>query len=232
MSEVIFLDFLCLILLKIQYPYLKLVGEYMKDSLTIVYNIIVSLVPIANLFIVYLVYKLTRKNINPKLYLSSEILDAINQYSKQVNEELNHFNFNIKGFPDVMHDTLLWNLSVSNNGDLPATKVIVRYKIVIKKATFEYGIDQADIKNERFIDCYEISRTLEFDYIAPQSHKTVPVLYLTGIFPYADLIITSLTSKERIFIDKPLIIDTYEHPDFNVLQDSQHYRQLLGVYKH
>jgi hypothetical protein len=194
------------------------------DGLTVISAIL-------NVYFVYLVYKLTQKDINPKLYITSTIKDAKYEYDKGVNLEVDNIDFNKKGFPEIGHDTLLWELQVINNGDLPATNVIVEYSIIIKRAEFEYGIDKADVINERFIDFKTINKTIEFDYIAPQSEKKLKILYLTGVFPYADLKINKLTSKERKFIKNPLLIDTYEHPEFLVLSDSHHFRQMIGAYK-
>jgi hypothetical protein len=57
------------------------------------------------------------------------------------------------------------------------------------------------------------------------------ILFLNGNFPYAKLKINELVSAERKFINKPVLIDIYEHPDFQILQDSYHYRQMLGAHR-
>ncbi|MFF2287297.1 hypothetical protein [Peribacillus butanolivorans] len=197
----------------------------------LIFDGITVITAILNVIFVFLVYKLTQKDINPKLYVSTSIEDAKNKYDKGVNAEVDNIDFNKKGFPEIGHDTQLWQLKVFNNGDLPATNVIVEYSITIKKAEFEYGIDKADVINERFLDFKTINKTIKFDYIAPHSEKIEKILYLKGDFPYADLKISTLISKERKFIENPILLQTYEHPEFLVLEDSHHARQMIGAYK-
>ena len=120
---------------------------------------------------------------------------------------------------------------VVNNGDLPAVNVKMKYSIIIKKAVFDYGIDEADIINEHFIEYKTIVRNALFIYIPARSEVVEEVLYLTGDFCYADLILHKLKSDERTFINNSIKIDVYEHPDFSEIADSHHLRKVLGVYK-
>jgi hypothetical protein len=113
----------------------------MKSSLDILFDIIAAISTIFNLIIVYLVYRLTKKDLNPKLYVQSCIEDAGNKYDKGVNAKIDHINFDQKGFPEIGHNTLIWKLKLLNNGELPATKVKLKYSIIIQKAEFDYGIE-------------------------------------------------------------------------------------------
>ena len=156
--------------------------------------------------------------------------DTPNEYDKSLNSEIDVIDFNKKGFPEIRHDTKLWSFKVFNNGDLPATNVKVEYSIVIMRAEFEL-LNKIDVENLRFVPHKTINRTVTYDYIAPNSEKIEEVCFLTGAFPYANLIVTKLEASERKFITNKILIQTYQHPDFLAIQDSHHDRMLLGAYK-
>ncbi|KKK10306.1 MULTISPECIES: hypothetical protein [Bacillus] len=196
--------------------------EFITDILTVIVSFI-------NLVFVYFVYKLTKKDVNPKLYIIPVLKDAEGRFDKNVIHELVTMNFNQQGFPKIIHNNQLWQLKICNNGELPATNVVIEYSITIKKAEFDFGLDKADVINERFVDFKTISKTIKFDYLPPNFEKVVDVLYLDGKFPYADLKINKMTSNELIFINDTILMDTYEHPEFQKIEDSHHYRQMLGA---
>ncbi|OLP64727.1 hypothetical protein BACPU_23170 [Bacillus pumilus] len=191
-------------------------------------DIVLVIISIVNLLFVYFAYKLTKKDVNPKLFVTPILRDT-EEYDKTVNHELLEMNFNQKGFPEIPHNLQLWQVKICNNGDLPATNVVIEYSITIKKAEFDFGLDAADVYNERFVDFHSISRTKKFDYLPPNFEKVINVLYLDGKFPYADLKINKMTSNELTFIKDKILIDTYEHPEFQKLEDSHHHRQMLGA---
>lgn len=193
------------------------------------------LISAINIWIAYRIYEFTKKDINPKLYIDSEILNSEDTetagYSIIINTTLDKEDFNKKGFPEIQHDPLLWQLKIFNNGELPATNVFVEYSISIKRAEFDYGIDEADIINQRFNNYKTVHKIIKFDYIPPESKKVINIMYLYGYFPYADLKINKLKSDERSFINQPTHIHTYEHPVFWRIEDSNHSRKMLGVGK-
>ncbi|QQP10406.1 hypothetical protein FJQ98_14030 [Lysinibacillus agricola] len=192
-------------------------------------KIITLIISILNILIAYRVYRFTKKDVNPKLSVKSTFEDSENEYSKSVNKELLEINFETRGFPKIQHNTKLWKLTIENNGELPATNVVLDYSITIKKGDFDFGIDEADILNKRFIDYKTINRTEKFDYIAPDSKKVLKVLYIQGEFPCADLKVKKLKSDEITFIKKEIKIDTYEHPEFSMIVDGPHERKLFGI---
>lgn len=195
----------------------------MKDLIEIVGIII-------NLVFVYLIYRLTKKDLNPKLYVESGFEDT-DEYSKDINSKLEDIDFNQPGFPEISHQNKRWYIRLINNGDLPATNVILDYSLLIKKTEFEFGIDKADVINDRFVNFTRLSETFNYDYIPPGGVIEETILYLTGDFPCADLVIDRLKSTERVFIGKDTLLKKYEHPEFQMLEDSHHLRQMLGVYK-
>ena len=191
------------------------------------------LIAAVNVFLAYFVFKLTRKDVNPKLYVISKIEDTKDE-GLRLDVTLHprqDCDFNQKGFPEIHHGEKLWKMEIHNNGDLPATNIVLEYILTIKKADFEFGIDEADIINQKFVEFKTYNEKVEIDYLAPNTFKEINIMYLDGDFPQADLKVYWLTSKEESFIKQPLLIDSYEHPEFWVLEDSHHGRQMLGVNK-
>lgn len=197
-------------------------------------NLVNLIISVVNIIIAFRVFQFTKKDVNPKLYVDSKILnfeDSFKIYSGSINEDIINEDFDRKGFPEIQHARMLWRLKIVNNGDHHATNVVVEYSIIIKRALFDYGIDEAEIINERFVDYKTLDRTIKFDYIPPGSEKYHNILDLYGDFSKADLVINKLLSDEIDFITQPIALGSYEHPDLNNLEDSDHGRKMLGVNK-
>lgn len=192
-----------------------------------------GLIAAVNIFLAYLVFKLTRKDVNPKLYILSKIDDTKNSelFYDVALRPAEECNFDQQGFPEISHEEKLWKMELHNNGNLPATNIILEYVLTIKKAELEFGIDEADIVSHEFVDFKTYTQKVEIDYLAPNSFKKIDIVYLYGEFPKADLKVYWLVSKEESFIKRPILIDSYEHPEFLQIQDSQHGRQMFGAYK-
>jgi hypothetical protein len=195
------------------------------------FDTLTAVTTIVNIFFVYLVYILTRKDKNPKLYVQSNLEDAKWSYDRSVNHDIDEDDFLKKGFPEIPHDTLVWKLEIHNNGEYPATNVEVDYSIVIKRSDFDYGIDEADIINHKFVPYKTLKRKISFDYIPPNGEKVVSILYIRGEYPEADLSINKLKSSERTYIKEPVLLQKYEHPGFQTLADSHDFRLMIGSYK-
>lgn len=196
-------------------------------------SILEIVIAAVNVFLAGYVILLTIKKMKPKLYVDSKIR-KLNKNEEVFEVEMRPYHtidFNQKGFPDKNHESLIWEFYIGNNSEIPATNIVVKYSLIIKKYEFEFGIDEADVINERVVDFKEVKSTILFDYIAPGSIKKVNVVSLEGAFPEADLKVISLTSKEDKYLNKEVIIESYLHPEFNQLQDSHHYRQMIGAYK-
>lgn len=213
------------------------------NSITITDGIQV-LVAIVNIYLVWLVYKLTRKDINPKLYIKplqrkpknnidtdEEIYES--SFDKYVNSEILDLDFDQRGFPDdsLKHSSIIWEIEIHNSSEFIATNIELDYEFTIKKAEMEFGIDELDIVSVKYVPFKTIKRKYNLEYLAPNDKKVIKVLYLLGEFTKADLRVNTLRSNESIFIDSPILLDVYEHPDFYYLDGSHHYRSLLGSYK-
>lgn len=202
------------------------------DYLLAGFNILIG---IANVYFIYLVFKFTTRDINPKISIIP-MRDAdpyYDDYNYKNNESIRDIDYNQKGFPDssLEHKNISWKLKLRNYSDLPAINVRLDYSIVIKKAVYDYSEDCTEVYSHNVEDYKTIRNSAIFVYIAAQSEVIEPLLQLQGEFIEADLIINSLKSDEIHFIKKPIRIDTYKHPDTYELEDSNHYRQFIGAYK-
>ena len=199
------------------------------------------IIAIGNLLIAFSLFQFTRKDINPKLFvdsyqinkddISDEMLERGIIYGEYAFKHRNIIDYDQQGFPEIDHKPVWWILEIVNNGDFPATHIELTYTIVIKKAEFEFGIDQADVINERFVDYKSLTETIVYDYLPPNGKRETAILKLYGDFPYATLKINNLKSAEMTFMKGDIAIYEYEHPEFEGLADSHHYRRVLGVYK-
>ncbi|PFU64044.1 hypothetical protein [Priestia megaterium] len=200
----------------------------------LIFDSITAVTAILNILIVYYVFKLTKQDLNPKLYVESVIeTDTIktDEFTTTADliSKLNTPEFKGKGFPEIGHPFYTWILTIKNNGDLPATEVQIKYSITVQKAEFEIGVDSADIINEKFIDFQTVSDTQEYDYIPPNGEIKIKLISLGGDYPYAHLKINKLKSKERTFINKTILLKTYEHSGWNNLADISDHRIMIGA---
>ncbi|MFK5709839.1 hypothetical protein [Lysinibacillus boronitolerans] len=219
-------------------------NELLNINLT---DIILVMATLTNVWIVFLVYKLTRKDINPILHLvpikrkpidnnyedeEYSIFDAYDGFSNVVNHDIN-IDFDQRGFPDESqyHAPLLWELQIHNNGEHTATFVELEYEIIIYKVDMTFGTDEADVIDEKYVPYRTIKRKETFEYLAPKDNRVFKVLYLRGEFIQADLVVTSLKSKEIEHITSRIVIDKYTQPMLQWLSDSYHHRQVIGTHK-
>lgn len=209
-------------------------GIFKMDKDTF-FDSVTAIIAILNIILVYYVFKLTKKDLNPKLYVESTILTGDEDIEftahSNFNSDLSYTDFETKGFPQIKHSYSTWILKIKNNGDLPATRVEIEYSVIIQKANFEFGIDDADIKNLEFVDFKTLFDKQKFDYIPPNGEIIIKVINPTGEYPYAHLKINKLKSNERTFINKEIVLKTYEHEGLGHTEDMAHFRKLIGSYK-
>lgn len=219
--------------------------DFLKNHITEIVQIAITL---ANVLIVFFVYKLTKKEVNPKLHLipvkrkpietlsdddEYSVFEKYDGYSNAVNSELLDIDFDQRGFPDESqyHAPLVWEIELRNDSEYVATFIELNYEITIYKVDMTFGIDELDIVSEKYVPYKTFKRNESFDYLAPNDKKVFKVLYLHGEFIKADIKITSLKSKEFTFISKPITLDEYKQPMLEWLSDSHHHRQVIGSYK-
>ncbi|WP_438312429.1 hypothetical protein [Sporosarcina sp. FA9] len=196
-------------------------------------SILEIVISFVNIILAFFVFKLSKKNMNAKLYINSYIRKlGENEFVPDWGISLHRdIDFNQKGFPEIPHDESAWELEICNNGDLPATDIFLEYSLTIKKWDFEFGIDEADVINERLFDYKTVNKDIKIDYLAPGGKKVIQIASLSGEFPEADLRVEKLISLEGKFIKKSVIIESYTHPEFFKIADSHHHRQMIGAHK-
>jgi hypothetical protein len=208
----------------------------MKDFLNAVtfkniLDVLTVLISLINVAVVVMVYKLTHRDVNPKLYVKPKIMKDPSMFPKLLNTKIDYNDFNQRGFPEIHHDPYIWSVELHNNGDLPATNISITLSIIIQKAIFHEQKYAGDIEKHRLVDFKEYNHVFMFDYIPPNSSVNKDFLLLSGEFPSAILKVKKLVSSERTFINKPTQIGYYKHLLFGNLADMDDYRKLLGVYK-
>lgn len=206
----------------------------------------------------YFIYKLTKRDINPKLYVKPRMrkcntlqgmdfnlaekpckegliidMEFNGSDSAAINYELMDFDYNNKGFPgqNFEHEPQIWEIEIHNYGDFPATNIKIEYALILYKADLKFGIDEADLTGYNFESFKTHIGHSNFDYLAPQDSKYVKVLYVCGRFHKAELIVRSLQSDELSYFDQRMIIDTYTHPGLNYQPNDYQFKLLLGVHK-
>ncbi|MDM5338486.1 hypothetical protein QUF84_14815 [Fictibacillus enclensis] len=194
-------------------------------------DVITVIIAIINVYVVILVYKLTHKDVNPKLFVKPRLDKDRGNYGRAFNESIGKLNFEQRGLPEVQHEYMIWGIEVHNNGDLPATNVQLTLSITVQKSEIEEGNFEGDIVSHHFVDFGVFNKVFHFDYIPPNASVYQDLLTLQGDFPHAILKVESLNSTEGIYINKPTRVAFYKHPLFDELADSDDFRRLVGVNK-
>lgn len=197
-----------------------------------------------SLYIAYLMYKLNKKETNPKISFEPYIeVASMKNYNKNKIfsdklyilynelEELEKKEGHIKGFPSIEHEKQIIYLKMFNRGDYPATSIEIDLELKIKKASWNTDTDEFDIIDEsiRYLDYRSISKKIKIDYMPSNSMKKIDLCYVSGKFISMDIYI-SCKSKEENFIKNKIKIFTYIHKDLkDGLSDSVHLRKILGI---
>lgn len=163
----------------------------------------------------------------PRLFAIGELVDSENQYDARVMEPFGFGNLEGEGFTYSTED-YKWILSLKNNGDRPATRIIIKFEITLYKNEITFGTDKADVIDYHPIVHKRVFREVEVDYIPPGGSISEVVYYMQNC-PEAEIAIISLKSKESKYIKERIVISKYRHSEFERLEDSHHVRQMLGV---
>lgn len=213
-----------------------ILGFIDKIDFSAVSSVISAIGTVVSAYFVKLTYNVYKKSLDVKLYPVSVVkFDHDNKWDSRYllkhREKLNEINFGSQGFPTskFLHDEQKWDLFIYNNGDLAATNIVIKYKIVIYKHEIKYGVDSADVTNANLVVATFYETEERLDYLAPNTKYQVPLIYLEGKFPQAKLEILELKCNENIIIKEPICIYTYEHPGANELADSPDYRKFVGT---
>lgn len=199
------------------------------DSLAKYTPLAVAFFSFINLVIAIKVFKINHNNSVPKISITAiqkkvDPTDPVH-YSNWIGDNnvyyddfTNEYRFGSKGFPrsDFTHENLEWYLAVSNNSDLPATNIEVKFKIIIEG--FSFNIQEGTIPS--LIDSekknIEILVEERIEYLAARETKNLFISNLYGAFRSADLVLLKLKGSERTYIKKPTKIDNYNHLKMNM----------------
>lgn len=137
-----------------------------------------------------------------------------------------------KGFPSIRHDKQVLSLDIVNNSDFPVKNISAQIILIVKRAVWETGIDEADIISDtvKYIKYKEIKKNIEIPYLGVNVNKKIYLANLEGFFIAADFYIQEAKSQKVTYIKERTILHEYEHKDFcGGLTDSNHFRNLLGA---
>ncbi|WP_101773791.1 hypothetical protein [Peptostreptococcus faecalis] len=226
---------------------IQLLKEEPHNTFISIKNIIELILSIVNIYFVFLVYKLNKKESNPKLGFSTNIKEydfksnlsktfdhsngIFSDRIKLLNVKIRNNDIDHKRFPYENHNSKSLYLKISNTGDFPATDIVINIDFIIKRTLWDKNLDPLSISAE---DCnivkYKIfSEELKIDYIPAQSDEIVFLTILYGTFISADLVINSAKSNEMKFIKKPTKLYTYFHESYDNYSDSAQFRSIMGI---
>lgn len=228
----------------------NLIISWFLNNWKYIFDVFIALV---NIVFVYLVFQLNKKDSNPKISFDfikekncinlesgEEIFDHDKYFFKDIllGHELKTLGFKLAdkkigcGFPQEYHVPNYLTLLIQNKGDFPATNVEVEISYLVKKITYETGIDEIDILEEtiEFVDYKKITKIVHLSYLPAHSEKYYPISIVRGEYITADIFINYAKSDERIFIKKPIKIYTYLHNYYEKgFNDPSQLRRVFGA---
>ena len=146
-------------------------------------------------------------------------------------DDFNNYRYGKRGYPikSFKHEEIHWYFEVNNKSDLPAINVVINFSLKIPFQWFWGTKHNENIEElgDRLTDEKELFDEIRIDYLAPEETKKVFITRLFGAFSYADLYLNTLKSSERVFIKKPVKVDTYVHPALNI---SNHEYEKVNLY--
>ncbi|MGX7014105.1 hypothetical protein [Vagococcus silagei] len=224
--------------------------SFFIDNWKDIFEVILGVI---NIYFVILVYKINKKDSNPKL--SFEVVKQKEIFTDKTDmssfEHSKYFIQNLlfghelklleweiadtkagSGFPKDSHSPTYIDLLIHNKADFPATNVKIDISYVIKKVIYETGIDEIDIIEEsiEFIDYKTIQNSININYLSANSETCYPLAITTGCYISADIYINKVTSDELTFIKKPVKIYSYKHDALlRGFRDPTEYRKVFGA---
>lgn len=199
------------------------------DSLSKYTPLAVAIFSFINLVIAIKVFKINHNNSVPKISITpiQKKVDPNNlvHYSNSTGDNniyyddyTNEYRFGEKGFPrsDFTHENLEWYVAVSNNSDLPATDIEVKFKVIIFGYTFNLEEDGVPSLLDSEAKTFEVLIEESIEYLAAGETKNLFISNLYGAFRSADLVLLKLKGSERTYIKKPTKIDNYYHSRMNL----------------
>lgn len=195
---------------------------------------------IINIYFVWLVYRLNKKNGNPKISFNIEQEEISSIYSttdrflfKETYLE-GYIDTKADGLPDERHNPFIWKLKIDNKGEFPATNLNIDLELIIKRVICETskesmgGVDSDDIILWRYKDYQVFKEKIEINYLPALSSKMIQIAYLDGKFFKADLHIKKAKSNEAHFTKKSFLLDTYTYEGLEEMEVFQQFSVIIS----
>lgn len=212
-------------------------------NLEVIKNFIEISSTILTLWISILVYRLQKKENNPRLVIEHKLVD---ENIIRIEDEFffkNRFRFEHDkrgdGFPyrryndDIyMEDENMKDkyscIEIENKGNFPATNVNLILYIDLKRTFWKFGDDEADVKSKKVRKYKSEKIKYKINYIPPGKKIRRYIFRYEGQFIEFDVKVRKLKSKELKFIKKYTLIDTVRHEGLKYLSDSKDEREVYG----
>lgn len=214
--------------------------ECIKDTIDI-------LATIATLYISYAVYKLEKKDNNPKIVIEHKLIeeDYINVNDDLFYENRDKFEQEKRGdgFPCRRYYDEYYNadendeiirkykfscIEIENKGDFPATNLEIILYIDLKRTTWNFGIDEADVQNIQTPKYKTREIKIQLEYMPPGKKIRKYLFEYEGQFIGYDVRVGKMKSNEVTFIKKDTVIDKVWHEGLEYLSDSIDIREVYG----
>ena len=190
----------------------------------------------AGLYISYIVYKLQKKESNPKITINHKFKKINTTYIEDDSFFDRKEDFKIykigNGFTCMRYkESKISCIEIKNKGEFPATNLKLELCVDLKKGKWDGGIDEIDMINPRMKKYMSKKIKYNIEYIPPGDKIIIYLFEDEGQFIGYDIRVKKLKSNECKFIKKDTIIKSIKHEGFNCLSDSNEMRNLYGCRK-
>lgn len=182
---------------------------------------------ITTIIYTYITYRTLKSYNNPILYIEPVLIDTEYEWDKWLMRDLDPVRQSIRGLSWFSIDKKV-RFKIVNNGITPAHNIDIRYEIVAYQNSFEFGIDEADIKKYFPIPYKNSKRIKHINYLAPKQVFEFDIVF-TSNFPKIEVYVDKLKSNEMKAIRKKTLILEYNNKDFIELGDSDDFRKMIGL---
>ena len=218
-----------------------------KNFIDIASTFIEIIIMFATAYISYAVYKLEKKENNPKIVIEHKLIEE--DYTN-VNDDLfyeNRDKFEQEkrgdGFPCRRYYDKYYNadendeitrkykfscIEIENKGDFPATNLEIILYIDLKRTTWNFGTDEADVQNIQTPKYKTREIKIQLEYMPPGKKIRKYLFEYEGQFIGYDVRVGKMKSNEVTFIKKDTVIDTVWYEGLEYLSDLRDEREVYG----
>lgn len=224
--------------------------EGIKNFIDIASTFIEIIIMFATAYISYAVYKLEKKENNPKIVIEHKLVeeDYINVKDDLFYENRDKFEQEKRGdgFPCRRYYDEYYNydknieitrkykfscIDIENKGDFPATNLEVILYIDLKKTNLEFSSDEVNEESENVVKYKSEKIEYKINYMPPGKKIRKYIFEYEGQFIGFDVRVIKMKTDEVTFIKKDTVIDTVWHEGLEYLSDSIDIREVYGCVK-